>query len=96
MTPVFYFMTLYLVSSIYSLKINTTAIRVDRKDARKYLTLRYVVQTRLFPSEKHFKVPAWCEANLFLILTILKISLKSAVPNERGSIIYFEGGHGGL
>jgi hypothetical protein len=68
---------------------------VDRKDAEIYLTLRYVVHTRLFPSEKHFQVPAWCEANLFLILTILKKSLKNTVPNERGSIIYIKGGHGG-
>jgi hypothetical protein len=49
---------------------------VDRKDAENFLTLRYVVKTRLFLSEKHFQVPAWCRANLLTILTIQKNNLK--------------------
>jgi len=49
---------------------------VDRKDAKIFLTLRYVVHTRLFLSEKHFKVPACCRANLLTIRTIQKTNLK--------------------
>jgi hypothetical protein len=62
-----------------------TTIRVDRKDARKYLTLRYLIHTRLFLSEKHFKVPEWCRANLFTILTIQKTSLKVQTILKEGA-----------
>jgi hypothetical protein len=41
-----------------------------------FSTVSYVVHTRLFPSENHFQVPEWCEANLLTILTIQKNNLK--------------------